>query len=100
VVLPEAGFYREAQEMKPQAVNTALLSEISRVTGGRMHPSVDQLLNNKGSIVRERKALWPYWLIVALVINFLEVALRKGFFERLAYWLREHVPLPWNRQPA
>jgi uncharacterized membrane protein len=100
VVLPEAGFYREAQEMKPQAVNTALLSEISRVTGGRMHPSVDQLLNNKGSIVRERKALWPYWLIVALVINFLEVALRKGFFERLAYWLRERASLPWRRQPA
>jgi len=32
LILPEAGFYREAEEMKPQAVNTALLSEISRVT--------------------------------------------------------------------
>ena len=100
LILPEAGFYREAEEMKPQAVNTALLSEISRVTGGRMHPSMDQLLNDKGSLVRERKPLWPYWLILALVLNLLEVALRKGFFERLASWLREHSPLPWHRQPA
>jgi len=29
--------------------------------------------------VRERKALWPYWLILALVSNLLEVALRKDF---------------------
>lgn len=100
LVLPEAGFYRESQEMKPRAVNTSLLGEISRVTGGRMHPSIEQILNDRGSVVRERKALWPYWLILALVLNFLEVALRKGFFERPAAWLREHLPLPWRRQPA
>ncbi len=47
LVLPEAGFYHESDETKPQAVNTALLSEISRVTGGRMHPSLDQLLTDK-----------------------------------------------------
>lgn len=100
LILPEAGFYREAEEMKPQAVNTALLSEISRVTGGRIHPSMDQLLNDRGSLVRERKALWPYWLILALVLNLLEVALRKGFFERPVSWMRERSPLPWRRQPA
>jgi len=100
VVLPEAGFYRESEETKPQAVNTALLNEISRVTGGRMHPSIDQVLSDRGSLVRERKALWPYWLILALVMNFFEVALRKGFFERPTSWLREHAPLPWGRQPA
>jgi Ca-activated chloride channel family protein len=100
LILPEAGFYRDAEEMKPQAVNTALLSEISRVTGGRMHPSMDEVLNNRGSLVRERKALWPYWLILALLLNFVEVALRKGFFERPVSWMREHSPLPWRRQPA
>ncbi|HYU21970.1 MAG TPA: VWA domain-containing protein [Candidatus Dormibacteraeota bacterium] len=100
LILPEAGFYREAEEMKPQAVNTALLSEISRVTGGRIHPSMDQLLNDRGTLVRERKALWPYWLILALVLNLLEVALRKGFFERPVSWMRERSPLPWRRQPA
>ena len=100
MVLPEAGFYRESQETKPQAVNTALLGEISRITGGRMRPSIDQLLNDKGSLVRERKALWPYWLILALVLNFLEVALRKGFFERLAAWMKRQSPPRWRRQPA
>jgi Ca-activated chloride channel homolog len=100
LILPEAGFYREAEEMKPQAVNMALLSEISRVTGGRIHPSMDQLLNDRGTLVRERKALWPYWLILALVLNLLEVALRKGFFERPVSWMRERSLLPWRRQPA
>jgi hypothetical protein len=100
LVLPEAGFYRESEETKPQAVNTALLGEISRVTGGRMHPSLDQLLNDRGAMVRERRALWPYWLILALFLNFVEVALRKGFFERLASWLRRHSLPRWHRQPA
>jgi hypothetical protein len=100
LVLPDAGFYRESEETKPQAVNTALLGEISRVTGGRVHPSIEQLLNDKGAIVRERQPLWSYWLVLALILNLVELALRKGFFERLASWLRRH-PLPrWNRQPA
>jgi Mg-chelatase subunit ChlD len=100
LILPEAGFYRESAETKPQAVNIALLGEISRVTGGRMHPSIDQLLNNKGAMVRERQPLWPYWLVLALLLNFAEVALRKGFFERLLSWLRRHSLPGWNRQPA
>ena len=100
LVLPEAGFYHESDETKPQAVNTALLAEISRVTGGRMHPSIDQLLTDKGSLIRERKALWPYWLILALVLNFLEVALRKGFFERLTAWLRRQSFPGWRRHSA
>ena len=100
LVLPEAGFYRESTETKPQAVNTTLLSEISRITAGRMHPSIEQLLTDKGSLVRQREALWPYWVILALLLNFLEVALRKGFFERLGSWWRRK-PLPrWRRQPA
>jgi len=100
LVLPEAGFYRESEETKPQAVNTALLGEISRVTGGRMRPSIDQLLNNRGAMVRERQPLWPYWLILALFLNFVEVALRKGFFERLLAWLRRQRFPRWQRQPA
>ncbi len=100
LVLPDAGFYRESQETKPQAVNTALLGEISRVTGGRMHPSLDQVLNDKGAMVRERQPLWPYWLVLALFLNFVEVALRKGFFERLASWMRRRSLPQWKRQPV
>jgi Ca-activated chloride channel family protein len=93
LILPDAGFYSESQEAKPQAVNATLLSEISRVTGGAMHPSMDQLLNARGAIVRERQPLWPYWLVLALLLNFVELALRKGFFERLALWARKHSPM-------
>jgi Ca-activated chloride channel homolog len=100
LLLPEAGFYRESDETKPQAVDTPLLAEISRVTGGRMRPSIEQLLNTKGATVRERQALWPYWLVLALLLNFAEVALRKGFFERLATWLRRQPHPRWLRQTA
>jgi uncharacterized membrane protein len=100
MVLPEAGFYRESEETKPQAVNAALLAEISRVTGGRVHPSINELLNNNGAMVRERQPLWPYWLVLALLLNFVEVALRKGFFERLATWLRRRSAPRLNQQIA
>ena len=93
LILPDAGFYSESQETKPQAINTTLLGEISRVTGGAVHPSMDQLLNDRGAIVRERRPLWPYWLVLALLLNFVELALRKGFFERLSTWARKHSPL-------
>ena len=53
---------------------------------------IDQLLNDKGSLVHERRALWPYWLILALLLNFVELALRKGFFERLTSgWGRRNI---------
>jgi hypothetical protein len=64
-------------------VNLPLLSEMSRVTGGRLDPSMDQLLSDKGSLMKEYRPLWPYLLLLALALNFVEVALRKGFFRRL-----------------
>jgi Mg-chelatase subunit ChlD/uncharacterized membrane protein len=91
LVLPEAGFYREAQELKPREINAPLLSELSRVTEGRVEPTLAQLLDEKGSYVRERRALWPYWLVLALLINFLEVAIRKGHFRRLSGWVRRRL---------
>jgi hypothetical protein len=85
---PRPGFYRESEETKPQAVNTALLSEISRVTGGRMHPSIDQLLTDKGHAwCANVKPCGHTGLSLHWLLNFLEVALRKGFFERLVAWL-------------
>ena len=60
LILPEAGFYRQSEEMKPQEINFPLLSEISRVTGGHLNPTTAQLLDGQGSYVRESRALWPY----------------------------------------
>jgi Ca-activated chloride channel homolog len=81
--LPEAGFYRESEELKPQGINMALLTEVSRITGGIIRPSAEQLLNDKGSFVRESSPLWAYWLVLALLLDLIEVAVRKGFWERL-----------------
>ncbi|HVB58827.1 MAG TPA: VWA domain-containing protein [Candidatus Acidoferrales bacterium] len=87
-VLPEAGFYRGSEEMKPQQINVPLLAEISRVTRGRMEPTIGDLLDDRGTWVSESRPLWPYLLVLALVLNFAEVAVRKGHFERLGSWLR------------
>jgi hypothetical protein len=79
--VPEVGFYRDTDELKPQPVNLALLGEISRITGGRLNPSLAQLLNAQGSRVRQRMALWPYFVMLALALNFVEVAFRRGLMK-------------------
>jgi Ca-activated chloride channel homolog len=91
LALPEAGFYRDSEELKPREINAPLLTEISRVTGGRVEPTMAQLLDDKGSYVRERHPLWPYWLVLALILNFIEVAMRKGHFRRLGAWLQRRL---------
>jgi len=98
--LPEVGFYREAEETKTQPVNVALLSEISELTGGHVRPSIDELLEPGGMSgeVNERRALWPYLLLLALALNLLEVALRKGFFEWMSTWMRQRVYSPWHHR--
>lgn len=80
--LPMVGFYRDADELKPEPVNLALLGEISRVTGGRMNPSIEQILSDKDSLVRQPMALWPYFVMLALALNFVELAIRR----RLLKW--------------
>jgi Ca-activated chloride channel homolog len=90
--LPATGFYREIEEMKPREVNVDLLSQISNLTGGRVFPTTAQLLDDNGSLVRERRPLWPYWLILALLLNFIEVAWRKGHFARLTSRFQRKLP--------
>ena len=90
--LPATGFYREIEETKPREVNIELLRQISNLTGGRVFPTTAQLLDDKGSMVRERRALWPYWLVLALLLNFVEVAWRKGHFARLFSRLDRKAP--------
>jgi hypothetical protein len=90
-VLPEAGFYHETEELKPREINVQLLSEASRVSGGRLEPTLAQLLDDNGSYVREGRAIWPYFLVLAILLNFIEVAIRKGHFRRLSGWLQRRL---------
>jgi hypothetical protein len=100
LVLPEAGFYRESEEMKPLEINVPLLSEISKATGGQMEPTMAQLLDQKGSYVRERQPLWPYWIVLALLLNFIELAIRKGHFQRFASWLQSRLEARRKNEPG
>ena len=100
IALPEAGFYRESEELKAREINAPLLTEISRVTGGRVEPTMAQLLDDKGSYVKERRPLWPYWLLLALLLNFIEVAMRKGHFRRLTGWLQRRLEIRRKPEPS
>jgi Ca-activated chloride channel family protein len=80
--LPPVGFVRAPEELKA-AVNVPLLAELSRVTGGAVDPTVAQLLDERGAQGLESEELWPYLLVLALVVNLFELAWRKGHFERL-----------------
>jgi Ca-activated chloride channel homolog len=79
--LPEVGFYRELEETQARAVNGTLLGEISRITGGRVRPSVDEILSGGDDSIKESRALWPYILGFALLLNLLELAIRRRIFE-------------------
>jgi hypothetical protein len=76
--LPEVGFYRQSEESQRKGVNRALLARIADTTGGRMSPTVEQLLDRKGTLVLEPRPIWPYILISVLILNFFEVAIRRG----------------------
>jgi Ca-activated chloride channel family protein len=91
-LLPAVGFVRSPEELKQQAVNVALLAELSRVTGGMVDPSVTQLLDPRGSQGLEVEPLWPYLLVLALLLNLFEVAWRKGHFEKALAWMRRRGP--------
>jgi Ca-activated chloride channel homolog len=87
--LPVAGFFHQPEELKVASVDVPLLEEISRATGGIMDPSMDQLFDERGSDVRE---VWPYGILLALLVNFFELALRKGHFDKLVSWVRQKSP--------
>lgn len=91
-LLPPIGFVRAPEELKSQAVNVALLSEIARVTGGTVNPTAAQLLDERGSEGLESEALWPYLLVLAILLNLIELAWRKGHFEKLISWMRRAMP--------
>jgi Ca-activated chloride channel family protein len=80
--LPLTGFYRESEELRARPPNVELLGQISTITGGALNPTVEQLLDETGTLGFERRPLWPYWIALAVAINFIELASRKGHLRR------------------
>jgi Ca-activated chloride channel family protein len=102
-LLPAVGFVRAPEELKSQSINAGLLQEISRVTGGSVNPTVAQLLDPRGSESLASQAVWPYLVVLAILLNFFELAWRKGHFEALIAWIRRRKPqqqVPQSPEPA
>jgi Ca-activated chloride channel homolog len=82
---PEVGFYRQEDEMMEYGNNEPLLRQIAAATGGRYHPSPSQVFDAQGRSIAAVMQLWPALLALAVLLNLLELVLRKwkGLLEAL-----------------
>jgi Ca-activated chloride channel homolog len=74
---PEVGLYRQESELSDFGSNDILLKSIAQSTGGRFNPSVRQLFDNGGHSMDSTIRLWPGLLALAILLNLIELALRK-----------------------
>jgi Ca-activated chloride channel homolog len=74
---PEVGLYRQESELFDYGSNEALLKSIAQSTGGRFNPSVRQLFDSGGKYIDSTMRLWPGLLVIAVLLNLIELAMRK-----------------------
>jgi Ca-activated chloride channel homolog len=74
---PEVGLYRQESELSDYGSNEALLKSIAQSTGGRLNPSVRQLFDSGGKYIDATLRLWPGLLALAILLNLIELAMRK-----------------------
>ncbi len=89
---PEVGFYRQEEELTQYGSNEQLLKRISEFTGGRFNPAPGDVFDPGGRTVASTMRLWPGLLVLALLLNLIELTLRKwkGIAERLIGLRRRH----------
>jgi|YNPMSStandDraft_1061717.scaffolds.fasta_scaffold00398_12 uncharacterized membrane protein len=75
---PETGVYLEEAELADYGSNPALLKQLSALTGGRFAPSPRQIFEHPGRSVPRTWRLWPALLTLALLLNLVELVMRKG----------------------
>ena len=74
---PEVGLYRQESELSDFGSNDVLLKSHAESTGGRFNPSVSQLFDNGGKSLDSSLRLWPGLLALAILLNLIELAMRK-----------------------
>jgi Ca-activated chloride channel homolog len=96
---PEVGFYRQESELTDYGSNPFLLRQIASSTGGRFaantaSANLDGIFDAAGRSVPGSMQLWPGLLGLAILLNLIELVLRKwkGMFEafagsRISDWL-------------
>jgi uncharacterized membrane protein/uncharacterized protein YegL len=82
---PEIGFYRQEDELLDYSSNEVLLRQIAKSTGGRFQPAIKDVFNAGGRSVPSSMELWPGLLALAVLLNLLELVMRKwpGVLETL-----------------
>jgi Ca-activated chloride channel family protein len=82
---PEVGLYRQESELSDYGSNEALLKSIAVATGGRFNPSARQMYDTGGHFIDSTLRLWPGLLVIAILLNLIELAMRKwrGIVESL-----------------
>ncbi len=93
---PEVGVYRQEQELADYGSNERLLKQVSEFTGGRFNPAARDVFNSRGRTVASTLRLWPILLVLAVLLNLVELILRK--WHGLAESLRRKVK-PAGAQP-
>ncbi len=86
------GLYRQESELSDYGSNQALLKSIADATGGKFNPTVTQLLDSGGKYTDSTLRLWPGLLALAILLNLIELAMRK--------WRGIIETLRGNREPA
>ena len=82
---PEVGFYRQEDEMQEYGHNEQLLRQIATSTGGRFGVKPADAFEAAGRSIPASMELWPGLLALALLLNLLELVMRKwkGLLEAL-----------------
>lgn len=82
---PEIGLYLPEPELADYGEDADLLRQIASFTGGRFQPPPAEVFDAAGRSLPARLRLWPALIAVALLLNFVEVLLRR---------LRRGMPAP------
>lgn len=90
-LFPEVGYYRQEVELADYGSNEALLRQIAGFTGGRYAPDPAKVFVSGGRSVPSTTRLWPGLLGIAVLLNLLELVLRK--------W-RGILPESWQKKLA
>ncbi len=85
---PELGYYLDEQEVHDSGNNDALLRQVAAYTGGRVNPPADKVFDPGNVRVQSHTVLWPFLIAAALLLELIELFLRKGM-----PWLRERAAL-------
>lgn len=87
-LFPETGLYRQEEELNQYGANEMLLKQVSSFTGGHFSPTPSQIFNASGRSVLANMQLWPGLLAFAILLDLIELILRKwrGIAAVLAGW--------------